>query len=276
VHLGDLGTIATGLDHPEGVAWDPAGHRVIAGGEAGQVYAIDDRGAVTELARTGGFMFGVTVASDGDVIACDFGQGTVVRVSASGEVTPVSAGTPERPLQVPNFATLDGAGNLYVTDSGQWGADDGVLFRVSPEGETTLWSTAVPAFPNGSCLSLDGRSLLVVESRARRVVAVPIADDGSAGAPEVAADLAGSQPDGIALADDGTMFVGCYRPDRIWRVPPGGRPEVLVEDPDGVVLNQPANVAFIGPALDRLAVSSLGGWSLVAADVGATGLPLRP
>lgn len=276
MHLGDLGTIATGLDHPEGVAWDPAGHRVIAGGEAGQVYAIDDRGAVTELARTGGFMFGVTVASDGDVIACDFGQGTVVRVSASGEVTPVSAGTPERPLQVPNFATLDGAGNLYVTDSGQWGADDGVLFRVSPEGETTLWSTAVPAFPNGSCLSLDGRSLLVVESRARRVVAVPIADDGSAGAPEVAADLAGSQPDGIALADDGTMFVGCYRPDRIWRVPPGGRPEVLVEDPDGVVLNQPANVAFIGPALDRLAVSSLGGWSLVAADVGATGLPLRP
>lgn len=108
------------------------------------------------------------------------------------------------------------------------------------------------------------------------MVAVPIADDGSAGAPEVAADLTGSQPDGIALADDGTMFVGCYRPDRIWRVPPGGRPEVLVEDPDGVVLNQPANVAFIGPALDRLAVSSLGGWSLVTADVGATALPLRP
>ena len=96
------------------------------------------------------------------------------------------------------------------------------------------------------------------------------------GAPEVAADLTGSQPDGIALADDGTMFVGCYRPDRIWWVPPGGRPEVLVEDPDGVVLNQPANVAFIGPALDRLAVSSLGGWSLVTADVGATALPLCP
>lgn len=275
MQLEDLGTIATGLDHPEGVAWDPVAHRVIAGGEAGQVYAIDDRGAVTELARTGGFMYGVTVAPGGDVIACDFGRGTVVRVAASGEVTPVTAGTPERPLQVPNFATLDGAGNLYVTDSGQWGADDGVLFRVSPEGETTLWSTAVPAFPNGSCLSLDGRSLLVVESRARRVVSVPIADDGSSGTPTTVADLAGSQPDGIALADDGTMFVGCYRPDRIWRVPPGGRPEVLLEDPDGVVLNQPANVAFIGPELDRLAISSLGGWSLVATDVGARGLPLR-
>jgi len=30
VQLEDLGTIATGLDHPEGVAWDPVGHRVIA------------------------------------------------------------------------------------------------------------------------------------------------------------------------------------------------------------------------------------------------------
>ena len=89
------------------------------------------------------------------------------------------------------------------------------------------------------------------------------------------ADLTGSQPDGVALALDGTMFVGCYRPDRIWRIPPGGGPEILTEDPDGVVLNQPANVAFVGPALDRLVVSSLGGWSLVAADVGIEGLPPR-
>jgi hypothetical protein len=49
----------------------------------------------------------------------------------------------------------------------------------------------------------------------------------------------------------------------------------LVEDPDGVVLNRPANVAFIGPGLDRVAVSSLGGWSISVADVGVTGLPLR-
>ena len=51
--------------------------------------------------------------------------------------------------------------------------------------------------------------------------------------------------------------------------------EVFAEDPDGVVLNQPTNVAFVGAGLDRLAVSSLGGWSLVSADVGAIGLALR-
>jgi gluconolactonase len=88
-------------------------------------------------------------------------------------------------------------------------------------------------------------------------------------------DLTGSMPDGTALADDDTMFVGCYRPDRIWRISPGSSPEVLAEDPDGVVLNQPANVAFIGSGLDRVAVSSLGGWSISLIDVGVAGLPLR-
>jgi gluconolactonase len=266
-------TVATGLDHPEGVAWDPRG-RVVAGGEAGQVYAIED-GKISEIASTGGFMFGVTLGADGVVFACDYGQGTVVRVAPEGEIRTWSTGTAAHPLQVPNFCAFDDAGGLYVTDSGVWGDDDGLLFRVSPDGETSLWTDRVRAFPNGCCLSIEGDALLVVESHARRVVRVPIGDDGAAGTPEVVVDLAGSQPDGITLAADGTMFVGCYRPDLIWRVPPGGKPEVLAEDPDGVVLNQPANVAFIGPDLDRLAVSSLGGWNILAVDVGVRGHPLR-
>jgi gluconolactonase len=118
----------------------------------------------------------------------------------------------------------------------------------------------------------SGRALLVVESHGRVVVRIPIDDDGGAGTPAPVVDLSGSQPDGIALADDGSLFVGCYRPDRIYRVRPDGATEVLAEDPDGVVLNQPANVAFAG---SRLIVSSLGGWSLVAADAGVRGLPLR-
>ena len=138
-----------------------------------------------------------------------------------------------------------------------------------------MWSDAVTAFPNGCCLTAAGDALLVVESHTRRVVRVPIMDDGSAGVPELVADLTGSQPDGIALAADGTLFVGCYRPDRVWRIPPGGTPEIWFEDPDGVVLNQPANPVFVGDGLGRLLLSSLGGWSLVTTDPGVAGLPLR-
>ena len=178
-------------------------------------------------------------------------------------------------MRVPNAAAFDESGSLFVTDSGDWAADDGTIFCLDLDGTTRVWSDAAPAFPNGCCLSLEGDALFVIESHARRVVRIPFADDGSAGTPEVVAELPGSQPDGLALAFDGTMIIGCYRPDRLWIVRPGEDPEILAEDPDGVVLNQPANPCFVGPELDRLAVSSLGGWSIMWADIGLKGAPLR-
>lgn len=266
-------SIADGLDHPEGVAAGPDG-AVYAGGEAGQVYRIDD-GIAVEIATTGGFLYGVTLDGDGNVYACDMGRGEVVRVSPRGDVSTYSSGTEDRPLRVPNFASFSGDGHLYVTDSGEWRRDDGTIFRISPEGETSVWCDEVRAFPNGCCLTADDDSLIVVETTRSRVVRVPIRDDGGAGPPELVVELPGSLPDGVALGDDGTLFVGCWRPDRVWRIPTGGSPEVLADDPDGVTFNQPANVAFVGPEFDRLAVSSLGGWSIVAADVGGVGLRLR-
>jgi gluconolactonase len=272
--LDDFETVATGLDHPEGVAVGSDGS-LFAGGEAGQIYRVGLGGAVEEIASTGGFIYGVVVDGSSDVFACDFGKAAVVRVSATGEVATYSNGTARRPMRVPNFAAFDDGGNLYVTDSGEWGDDDGVVYRIAPGGATEVWTESTPRFPNGCCLTAGGEALLVVESHGRAVVRVPTEDDGGAGRPEPVVDLSGSQPDGIALAEDGTMFVGCYRPDRIYRIPPGGPVEVFADDPDGVVLNQPANVAFSGPNLDRLVVSSLGGWSLVAAPAGVRGLPLR-
>jgi gluconolactonase len=272
--LSEFSELAGGLDHPEGVAQGSNG-RVVAGGEAGQIYSIAPDGSVEQVASTGGFMYGVTPDGDGNVLGCDFGNAEVVEVSPIGALRTYSKGIDERPMRVPNFSAFDDDGTLYVTDSGDWGADDGVIYRVSPGGATTVWTEATPRFPNGCCLSEDGRSLFVIESRGRSVCRIAIGRDGGASAPELIAELPGSQPDGIALARDGTMFVGCYRPDRIYRIPPGGTPEILAEDSDGVVLNQPTNVAFVGPMLDRLAVSSLGGWSLMVADVGVSGLPLR-
>lgn len=267
-------TVAEGLDHPEGVTIGPDG-TLYAGGEAGQIYRIAEDGAVEELASTGGFLYGVTVDGRGHIYGCDMGNASIVRVSSDGEVSTWSSGTPERPMRVPNASAFDRDGNLYVTDSGEWGADDGLVYRVSPEGATVVWTDAVPRFPNGCAISLEDDALLVVESRGRRVVRIPFEDDGSAGAPVDVVDLAGSQPDGVAVARDGSLFVGCYRPDRVWRVDPDGATEVWAEDEDGVILNQPANVVFTDERLDRIVVSSLGGWSLVGADAGVLGLPLR-
>jgi gluconolactonase len=266
--------VATGLDHPEGIAAGPEGE-VYAGGEAGQIYRIGADGTVEAIASTGGFIYGIALDGDGNVYACDYGNASVARVSPSGRVETYSKGTADVPMRVPNFPAFDDAGELYVTDSGEWGEDDGIVYRISPGGETEIWTRAVPRFPNGCALDAEGSFLYVTESRGRSISRIRIGDDGSAGDSEVVVELRGSQPDGHAFAEDGALYVGCYRPDRIYRVSADGAVDVLADDPDGVTLNQPTNVAFTGPGLGRLAVSSLGGWSIAAAAVGVAGLPLR-
>lgn len=267
---------AEGLDHPEGVCAGPGGE-LYAGGEAGQIYRVDLDGTVEQIASTGGFILGLAADADGDLYACDLAHGAVMRIDArGGNVERYTAGTADEPMRAPNYPVFDASGNLYVTASGDFDADDGLLFRVAPGGHTEVWSRTPSNFPNGACLTIDDDALLVVTSTPDPgVTRVPINDDGSAGRPEVLVSLEGTVPDGVALADDGTVFVACYRPDRLYRLSHDGRPQVLAEDPRGTVLAAPTNVVFAGPDLDRLVVGSLGRWHLTVAELGVRGRRLH-
>ena len=49
---------------------------------------------------------------------------------------------------------------------------------------------------------------------------------------------------------------------------------MLADDPLGLKLNTPTNVAFVGAGLDRLAIANVGEWHILVGDVGARGAPL--
>src|SRR4051794_7353833 len=87
--MSDVRTLATGLDHPEGVALGPDG-RLYAGGEAGQLYRVDaDSGDVEQIAASdGGFMLGLCLDAAGAVYVCDAGRGAVLRLDACGRLEP--------------------------------------------------------------------------------------------------------------------------------------------------------------------------------------------
>lgn len=264
--------LVEGLDHPEGVCITPDG-TLYAGGEAGQVYRIDG-GTANEVATTGGFALGLTSDGDGRIYVCDLRHKLVLRVQGS-TVTEYTSGTSDRPLQVPNWSVFDDEGNLYVTDSGSWKGNDGCVFRVTPEGRTEVWTTDPSNFPNGACLTADGKALLVLESLAPALVRIAINPDGSAGPRELIATLPGTVPDGVALDTDGTAWVCCYRPDRILKVSSDGAVETFADDPEGTVLSAPTNGVFMGPQLETLVTGNLGRWHLSACEPGVTGVALR-
>lgn len=263
------------LYHPEGVAWGPDG-RVYAGGEAGQVFRLDlDGDAAEEYANTGGNMLGVALDADSNAYVCDMGLQQVVRVSPDGTWNTYSKGLPERPMRLPNYPVFDDAGTMYVTDSGDWGDRDGLVWRVSPDGRTDVWDETAAGFPNGACLSADGGALYVVESSPPLVSRIEIADKGSAGARSVVVELPRTVPDGIALDVEGNLYVSCYNPNVIYRYRFDGELEILYDDWEQLILLAPTNIAFGGANLRTLIVANLFGRNLATGPTDITGLAVR-
>ncbi len=271
--LSTLEALVSGLDHPEGVAYGPDG-QLYAGGEAGQVYRVSLKDKTfQQFGSTGGYGLGIAIDADANLYVCDMGIHAVVRVTPTGESSVYCAGPADNPLQVPNYPVFDAAGNLYVSDSRGWGQSNGLIYKFAPGGEGQVWSSAAPGFTNGMALSPDNRFLYVVESTPPQITRIAINADGSAGAAEVVVRLAQTVPDGIAFDAAGRLYIACYAPDRIYRLSPQGALDILFDDWTRIVINAPCNLAFVGPELDRLVLSSLGGATLLWADIGATGQP---
>ncbi len=261
--------LAEGLNHPEGVAWDPVGGRVVAGGEGGEIYAVSLDGEVDELGSTGGSMLGVAVDGLGRIYACDAGAGEVVRWDpATGDLDPYGRGVD---LDTPNAMAFGPDGTLYATCSGEDGQP--AIVRIPPGGKAERWTEALPEYPNGCAVTPSGDALLVVESHRPALWRVPIEADGSAAEPVLLAALPDTDPDGIALDVEGNVFVTLYRPDGIVRVDPDGSVRSVVADPLASVLDAPTNLAFVGPDLDRVVVANVGDRFLSIGDLGVRGAP---
>jgi len=71
-------------------------------------------------------------------------------------------------------------------------------------------------------------------------------------------------PDGVAVAPDGTLYISCYEPSRIYRYQAGGALEVLIEDRAATTMAHPTNVALKG---SQLYTANLGRWHITVIDL---------
>jgi len=262
---------ASGVDHPECVAFDRSGI-LWAGGETGQVYRIDAEGHVETIATLGGFCGGLAFSPADELFVCNPALG-VVRVARDGKHSVFATHAGTHKLICPNFGVFDSAGNYYVTDSGQWQKRNGCLIRFRPDGRGEILSGPL-GYANGLALSSDEKTLFMVESDTDSVFRFSIHADGSLGSPELFADGCGRLPDGLVLDAEGNLYVCCYASDEIWRITPSGKKALFAWDRWAIKLGSPTNLAFGGKNFDELYVANLARTTITRAKINRKGQPL--
>jgi gluconolactonase len=176
----------------------------------------------------------------------------------------------EHKMISPNFPVYDRAGNLFVTDSGDWKARNGRLLRFTPDGKGT--TIAAPfGYANGLALSADERTLYMVESDTDRVYRFDVRPDGSVSEAKVLAENVGRLPDGLALDADGNVYCSCYASDDIHKIAPDGTMSLFAHDRWAIVISRPTNMAFGGDDMQTMYIANLGRTTISRATVGVKG-----
>lgn len=265
---------ADGLDHPECIAIDSKGI-LWAGGEAGQIYRIPSEGVVEEVVDTGGFVLGLAFSADGWLAVCDLKHKCVWRYQPdTRQLTQFAKGTENRHFRTPNFPVFDAAGNLYVSDSGEFRKENGCIFKFSVEGKQEIWHQGPFAFTNGMALSAEGDKLFVVSTWLPGVEAISILPDGAAGERTTIIKIPETCPDGIALDQEGNLLISCYTPNTIYSLDKKGTLSVLLHDWESHTICNPTNIAFGGKNNSDLFIANLGRWHISKLSLDRSGLLL--
>ncbi len=262
-------SFAEGLDHPEGLAFDADGI-LWAGGELGQIYRIDTRGRVKEIARLGGFCLGLAFSKRQELYVCNFKRSALLHVNRKGRVLDCIERVGNRNLITPNFSVFDSEGNLYFSDSGEWDEGNGCVYRLRPNGRAELFAGPF-AFANGMSLSADEKTLFVVQTQRDNVMRIPILADGTAGKPQVYASGLASIPDGAALDAEGNLYVTTYATHSVYRIAPDGDVSLFAKDPSATILAAPTNAAFGGSNFDEMYFANLNRWHICRVKPGVRG-----
>jgi gluconolactonase len=268
-----------GVLKAEGVVIDKAGY-VYGGGRNGIIYKVSPAGQVSELVQlpSGSIPNGITMDRNGDLVYCDLGKQAVIRVTQSGQVSLIADRVGDVKLTLPNFASYDAEGNLYVSNTSTRDINlvlselsqpepNGALVRVRPNGKGEVVATGIYA-ANGTAIDPQEEAVYVLESSRNDCLRIALRKDGTFGKPEVYSRNFPALPDGMAFDVDKNLYVtlpgiakdGTLVPaNQIIKVDPTGQWSLLVDDPQGQKLILPTNCAFGGPGLQDLYFANLEG-----------------
>jgi len=277
--IAEVENFGTGVLRAEGVVVDREGN-VWGGGRNAKVYKVSPDGVVHEVAELPDRAIpnGVTLDRAGNFVYCDLRHKAVMRCSPDGKVSMIADRAGDLPLSIPNFCSYDAEGNLYVSNSSsQPGAKvfeefvtpapNGAVARIRPDGRGEVVATGI-YFANGTAIDPNEDAVYVLESSRYDCVRIAVKKDGTFGKPEIYASGFPAIPDGMAFDVGRNLYItlpgvpqdGKLAPrNKIIRVDPNGKWELLIDDPEGTKLAFPTNCAFGGPGMQDLYIANLEG-----------------
>jgi len=204
-----------------------------------RILAVSIDGCVETYARTEGLPSGIGFLRDGRLLICSMQDRKVLRREHDGAIVE-HADLSALAAGYLNDMLVDDVGFAWVGNFGfdLFGGEPArstALIRVAPDGALAIAASDL-AFPNGTVLTQDGRTLVVAETLANRLTAFNVSNGvlsgrrtwAAFGDPPTTTDVgkvleqAEVAPDGICLDAEGAVWVADVLNRRVIRVTEGG------------------------------------------------------
>ncbi len=244
-------TVVTKAAYPEGPLWRNGkllyveyagpGVRIWDGKEAALFWGKEHCGAN-----------GLIAYGSNDLLVACYDSNEIVELDESAHVVRTfSVDSDGKPFIGPNDFAADGHGGVYFSASGVYDLKAPITGRVlhlSADGRRITEVANTIHYSNGLTLSKDGRSLLVAEMLAGRILEFPINADGSLGprtvwarlrdlAPETPNEDGYNGPDGLKSGSDGNYYIAQNGSGRVLIVSPDRKLVGTIQVPTPYVTN---------------------------------------
>lgn len=257
--VGEVKTIQTDFQFTEGPAADGKGNLYFTDIPANRIYQLDATGKITVFQEPSNHKNGLMVTSDGQLLGCEM-DGAVVAIDiASGDRRVLADKFDGKRFNAPNDLVIDQQGGVYFTDPRfrapePWPQGKEAFYYRAADGKVTRLGDDLAA-PNGVILSPDEKTLYVIPSMQKEMMAYTVTAPGKLSEGRVFCTL--KQPDGkdntggdgLTIDTKGNLYITSALGIQVFDSE--GKQLGIIPFPQ-----QPANVTFGGKDLKTLYVTA--------------------